>query len=104
MAKKYSEAKLFILAAKRRLINNTYEEYFRERKANFYINNKKISREQYETMCAKIKEIAASEEFVSDTLDKLVPDRFEFERLDETGRVKYMLELSKVYTQIKKTI
>ena len=55
-------------------------------------------------MCRKIKEIAASEEFVSDTLNLLVPDRKEFNKLDECNKVKYMLELSKVYTTIKKTI
>ena len=104
MAKKYSEAKLYIMQAKRRLINNEYADYFLERKANFYLNNKKISRAQYDEMRRIVKEIAASEEFVSDTLDKLVPDRKEFSRLREEDKVKYMLELSKVYTAIKKSL
>lgn len=104
MAKHYSEGKQYILQAKYRLMHNTYADYFQERKANFYLNNKKISREQYEEMCRKIKEITASEEFVSDTLDLLVPDRKEFNELDEINKVKYMLELSKVYMTIKKRI
>ncbi len=104
MAKQYSAAKQYILQAKHRLMHNTYADYFMERKASFYLNNKKISREQYEEMCRKIKEIAASEEFVSDTLNLLVPDRQEFNKLDESNKVKYMLELSKVYTTIKKSI
>ncbi len=104
MAKRYSEAKLYILQAKRRLATNGYADYFLERQANFYINNKKITRAQYDEMRRIAHEIAACDEFVSDTLDKLVPDRKEFSKLDESGKVKYMLQLSEVYKEIKKTI
>lgn len=104
MARKYSEAKLYIKQIKKRLINNEYEQYATGKYGVFYINNKRVTKGQLEDMSAKIVEILASEEFVYDPLNKLIVDKDEFKKLDESGKVRYMLELSRVYADLKKRI
>lgn len=104
MAKNISEAKLYILQAKHRLTQNGYKEYFLEQESNYYLNNRKLTKTQFKEMYQTVKEIVACEEFVSDTLNRLVVDKAEFDKLDETDKVKYMLELSHIYRSIKKKL
>lgn len=104
MLKNHSEAHLYILQAKKRLLNHDYSEYCTDKFDVFYVNNKRVTRNQLENMSLKVKEIMASDEFVYDPLSKLIVDVEEFRNLDDTARVRYMLELSKVYASLKKKI
>ena len=104
MAKNLSEAKLYILQAKYRLTQNGYKEYFLEQEANYCLNNQKLTKSQFKEMYQTIKEIVACDEFVSNTLDRLVVDKSEFNKLGESDKVKYMLELSHIYHSIKKKL
>lgn len=104
MSKKYSDAKAYIMQAKKRLLNNEYGQFAKDKYGVFYINNKRVTKVQLENMSAKIEEILASEEFVYDSLNKLIMDEEEFYKLDDTGKMRYMLELSKVYASLKKNI
>ena len=104
MTKYLTEAKLYILQARKRLMNNSYEEYAKERYDVYFINNKKITKVQLEDMQAKVNEILASDDFVYDPLSKLIVDEKEFNALDDYAKVRYMLELSEIYARLKKKI
>ena len=104
MTKYSTEAKLYILQARKRLMNNSYEEYAKERYDVYFINNKKITKVQLEDMQAKVNEILASDDFVYDPLSKLIVDEKEFNALDDYAKVRHMLELSEIYARLKKKI
>ncbi len=102
--KRNSEAKKLVSEAKNRLSGNGYSDYFRDKDSGYVINNKKLSADDFRTMYKIIKEVASSEEFVPDVLNKLVVDRNDFSKLNEEEKVRYMLELSRIYAEIKKKI
>lgn len=104
MAKNYTDAQLYIIQAKKRLANNEYSQFVKEKYDVFYVNNKRVTKVQLDDMSAKIEEIMASDEFVYDPLSKLIVDKEEFLNLDDASKVKYMLELSSVYASIKRKI
>ncbi len=104
MTKYSTEAQLYILQARKRLMNNSYEEYAKERYDVYFINNKKITKVQLEDMQAKVNEILASDDFVYDPLSKLIVDEKEFNALDDYAKVRYILELSEIYVRLKKKI
>ncbi|MBR1747959.1 MAG: hypothetical protein IJ735_07120 [Clostridia bacterium] len=101
--KKSVEAQRYILQAKRRLSEFDYDANPKD-ETRLYINNKKLSSDQIFVMRHIIEEIAASEDLVFDALGRLITDPTEFLRLTEAEKVKYMLDLSKVYSYLKSKI
>lgn len=95
----------FFKELKKRMVANNYEEYVEKVQAakekHYFINNKRLSREQLAELQRKIDEIAASEEFVFDPLNRIIVDENDYYSLDESGRMRYMLELSNLYLSVR---
>lgn len=90
---------------KRRLANRSYlnNSAAKERNKQYFLNNKKLSPEEVECITVKIEEINSSEEFIVNPLSRMILDTNDFDRLDDMGKVRYMLELSNVYLQMRAT-
>ena len=101
------EKQEFFKMLKKRLIENNYSDYsarLKERRMSeaYFLNNKKMTREQVKTLSQKINEILQSDDFIYDPLTKLIPDYDEFKSLDDIGKQRYILNLSNIYIDIKK--
>ena len=101
MGKKQSEAQKYVSLAKQRLVSNDYSQYEKNASCHFYVNNKKVSKEELAEMSVIASEIAASDTLVYDALDRLIPDKEFFLTLGETERVKYVLDVSKIYETLR---
>lgn len=92
---------------KKRMQENNYTQYserMKEEKAGavYFLNNKRMSREQIKVLSVKVKEITSSNEFILDPLNKLILDYDEFIKLDDVEKQRYILDLSNIYIDIKK--
>ena len=101
MTKRYTEAKAFVQRARQRLLNNDYKDYEKRRENAYYINNRPLTKDQISAMDSRVDEILASDTLVYDALSRLIVDYDDFFALDETDRLKYMLELSKIYAVLR---
>ncbi|NLL56596.1 MAG: hypothetical protein GX242_05245 [Clostridiales bacterium] len=102
MAKNISEARSYFKQIKQRISNNDYRNYtYNFDTEAYYVNNRRLTQRELEIMSQKVKEILASEESIKDTLFRIIPDTEEYSRMDEFGKTRYILELSKVYSKIK---
>lgn len=100
MSKNISEARNYFKQIKQRIASNDYRGYCFDTEA-YYVNNRRLSQIELEIMSDKVKEILASEVSINDTLFRIIPDTEEYSRMDEIGRTRYILELSKIYNKIK---
>lgn len=101
------EKQEFFKMIKKRLMENNYSEYSVRIKDErigevYFLNNKRMSREQIKVLSGKINEILESDDFITDPLNKLILDYDEFIKLDEIGKQRYILDLSNIYIDIKK--
>ena len=102
MKKRETQARLLVRQAKNRLVNNDYANVDKERDSGtVYLNNRPVPYDQYVRIEKTVEQIMASDTLVYDALDRLIVDRGEFESLDQTDRVRYMFELSKIYSRIR---
>lgn len=100
MSKNINEARSYFKQIKQRIVTNDYQSFSFGSEA-YYVNNRRLTHEELEIMSDKVKEILASEESINDTLFRIIPDTEEYSRMDEIGRTRYILELSKIYNKIK---
>jgi len=98
-----SKARIFTKNAKNRLLQKTLAEYAGAGTTGYYLNNRRLVRDEVDRLKNQIKEIAASEEIVIDPLNKLICDEG-FYSLDENGKLRYMLELSSIYRELSQVI
>ena len=101
MGKRYSEAQKYVHLAKKRLLNNDYADYERKEGCRYYVNNKRLTQEQLETMATIADEILSSDTLIFDALSRLIVDKKDFSSLCESDRVKYILDLSKIYAEFR---
>lgn len=100
------EKQEFFKMIKKRLLENNYSQYsvrIKDQRIGevYFLNNKRMSRDQIKTLSQKINEIVQSDVFIYDPLNKLILDHEEFKNLDEIGKQKYILDLSNIYIDIK---
>ncbi|MCL2676060.1 MAG: hypothetical protein FWE84_05735 [Firmicutes bacterium] len=69
-----------------------------KRDANVFINNPVVSRD--EALYKRVKLILDENEYVSNPIGRLI-DKDEYERLDDGGRQRYVLELSRKYSELR---
>lgn len=100
MAKNISEARNYFKQIKQRIANNDYRNYSFDSEA-YYVNNRRLTQDELEIMSNKVKEILASEVSINDTLFRIIPDTEEYSQMDEFGKTRYILELSKIYSKLK---
>ncbi len=96
----------FFKMIKKRILENNYAKYsvtIRNQRIGevYFLNNKRMSREQIRELSHKINEMVQSDDFVCGPLNKLILDYDEFKNLDEIGKQKYILDLSNIYIDIK---
>lgn len=101
MKRKHEEAQKYVLLAKKRLVNNDYGDFGKTDEERYYINNRKLTKDQVERMNEAVAEILASDTLVYDALSRLIVDKTEFSALEEPNRVKYIFELSKIYAKLR---
>jgi len=70
----------------------------------FYVNNRTLSRSEIEKMSNKVRAILSSEENVNNPLLQIIPNKDEYNNIDNEAKSKYILELSKIYTKLRKKI
>ena len=98
------ESKKLAKMARERLIVNAGFKSDPNGSTSYYLNNRRITSEEIDNMRTKIREIAASDEVVIDPLNKLIFDGKTFQTLDESGKLRYMLDLSKIYIALSNAI
>lgn len=96
----------FFKMLKKRMQENNYSQYAEKMKEEktgevYFLNNKKMSRDQIKVLSVKVNEIVTSDDFILDPLNKLILDYDEFINLDEVGKQRYILDLSNIYIDIK---
>ncbi len=104
MARLGTDAHRYAMEAKYRLLKNNYREEMKDKGNKYYVNERPLTDKEIAILFERVKEIMASEEFVVNPLSKLILDEKEFALMDEVGKNKYMLELSKIYIEIKNKI
>lgn len=104
MAKLGTDAHRYAMEAKYRLIKNEYKRKAGEKLNNYYINDRLLTEKEIKILTKRVREILCSEVFVDNPLTKLIIDEKEFAQLDENGKDKYMLQLSKIYIELKDKI
>lgn len=104
MARLGTDAHRYAMEAKYRLLKNNYRDDMKDKGNRYYVNERQLSDKETAILFERVREIMASEEFVVNPLSKLILDEKEFSLMDEDGKSKYMLELSKIYIEIKNKI
>lgn len=94
--------KIFLKEIRQRLITRDYLNTGINSNDVFFLNNKLLTKLQIEDLTKRVYEISRSQEIVS--LKKLIIDQSEFDHLDESGKMRYMMELSNIYIHLKKKI
>ncbi len=97
MEKEKNYRKIFAKEAKKRLATVTVNDVGDER---YFLNNRRLTQEEIAAMENVIDEISASDEFIPNPIGRFI-DKKEYELLDEPSRQKYVLDLSKIYIEIK---
>lgn len=100
------EKQEFFKMIRKRILENNYAKYsitIRNQRLGevYFLNNKRMSREQIRTLSHKINEMVQSDDFIYGPLNKLILDHDEFMNLDEIGKQRYILDLSNIYIDIK---
>lgn len=101
MSKSLSEARNYFKQIRQRIASNDYRSYNFDNGEAYYVNNRRLTQTELEIMSDKVKEILASAESINDTLYRIIPDTEEYQNMDEIGKTRYILELSKIYSKIK---
>jgi len=104
MARLGTDAHRYAMEAKYRLLKNNYKDEIKDKCNKYYVNHRQLTEEEISVLYERVREIMASEEFVANPLSKLILDEKEFSLMDEDSKSKYMLELSKIYIEIKDKI
>lgn len=69
---------------------------------SFFLNNKRVSLTEIGRMREVTAEILASDSFIN-PIEKLI-DQSEFERIDDEGKMRYILDLSSIYVCLKNSM
>ncbi|HHU42743.1 MAG TPA: hypothetical protein GXZ42_00225 [Clostridiales bacterium] len=96
----------FFKMIKKRLVENNYSQVTVKIKNQrlsevYFLNNKKMTRDEIRDITLKISEMMQSDRFISDPLSKLILNYEEFKGLDEIAKQRYILDLSVIYNDIK---
>lgn len=100
-----NEARIIFKQIKKRMASLEYkinEELYQDEA--FYVNNRYLTKPELEKMSKKIKAILSSEESVQNPLIQIIPDKEEYYSMDSEARTRYILELSKIYSKLRKKI
>ena|SRR5690554_438935 len=100
------EKQEFFKMIKNRLAANNYSQLAVKIKNQrlgevYFLNNKRMTRDEIRDITQKISDMLKSDEFISDPLSKLILNYEEFKCLDETAKQRYILDLSVIYNDIK---
>lgn len=104
MAKLGTDAHRYAMEAKYRLIKNEYRRKAQEKLDSYNINDRQLTEKEIQILSDRVREILCSEVFIDNPLTKLIVDEKEFSLLDENAKNKYMLQLSKIYIELKNKI
>ncbi len=96
----------FFKMIKKRLSENDYSQMTVKIKNQrlgevYFLNNKRMTRDEIRAISLKINEMMSTEDFISDPLSKLILNYEEFKGLDEISKQRYILDFSSIYNDIK---
>lgn len=93
--------KEYFKALRKRMACNNYDEYRHlvelAKEKQHFLNFKRLTQQQFDTLVKKAEALAASEEFVYNPLKQLIVDKKDYNSLSSAGKLRYMLELSDLY-------
>lgn len=67
-----------------------------EQEEIFYVNSHRLTKIELKKIDESVKEIVASDSFVSDPLGRMI-DNSMYDTLSDSEKMKYLLDLSKIY-------
>ena len=97
MNKRTEEWKKYVKEAKIRLNQSRFQPVDDE---VFYMNSKKLTKQDISRMNSIIAEVVASDDFVPNPLGMLI-EQDVYNDLSNEGKTKYMLDLSSIYLSLR---
>lgn len=97
MNKRTEEWKKYIKEAKIRLNQSRFQPVDDE---VFYLNSKKLTRQDIARLNSMIAEVLASDDFVYNPLGKMIDEEI-YNELNDENKTKYILDLSSIYLTLR---